>query len=398
MARRWAAMAFAGLLALAAAGCGPRDTSQEFGAVTVTAGRPLVVGVSVARTGDSSGDALQVERGVRLAVEEHGPVQRHPVEVVVRDDGCTAEGSLAAARDFIAMPDLLGVIGPMCSRGCVPASVEYDQARVLMVTPSCTASTLTNQGLETVFRVAWNGDLLGWGGGRYAAKQLKAKRVFALNDYTFYGKTLRDAFKVTLKDEGGRLVGDEIIDIGQTDFSDEVAQIRAARPDLVFYGGFLPSGRLLLEQMRAAGLTVPYMGGDTLLDREAFIVESGGAAEGAYALSAVPLRGKTYDDFARRFRDRWGDAPGTYAAEAYDATRALLNAADSSAERTRDALTIDRYELRQALLKTDLKGASGRLRFWPHGDRKVTASARVYQVRDGQFVLVKEETPDLAER
>src|SRR5262245_21748596 len=210
----WRLVLLVTLAALVAA-CGQSDHSQEFGKASAQPGRPLVVGVSVARTGDDSGDAQRIERGVRLAVEEGGTV---PVEVQVRDDGCSAEGSVAVAKAFAAMPELLGVVGPMCSRGCIPASLVYDEAKLVMVTPSCTATVLTEQRLETVFRVAWNGELPATAGGKYAARELKARRVYAVNDGTFYGKTQRDAFKVALEDRGGELIADDTISADEWDF------------------------------------------------------------------------------------------------------------------------------------------------------------------------------------
>jgi len=164
------------LVALLAA-CGEPDRSEDYGTIVIPDGAALVIGVSVALTGDGSGDAQRIERGVRLAVEEAGALKGHPLAVLVRDDGCSAEGSIAAAQAFTAAGDVTGVIGPMCSRGCIPASLVYDDAKMLMLTPSCTASVLTGQTLETVFRVAWNGEAAAIGGAKFASRDLKAKRV-----------------------------------------------------------------------------------------------------------------------------------------------------------------------------------------------------------------------------
>jgi branched-chain amino acid transport system substrate-binding protein len=170
---------------LSTAACGPTDHSVDFGSLMLAPGEPLLLGVSVAHTGDTTGDAVRIERGVRLAVEQVGALVGHPLSVEVRDDGCSAEGSVAVARAFTAAPQVVGVVGPMCSRGCVPASLVYDDAKMVMITPTCTASVLTRQGLETIARVIWNDEFAAVGGARFAAGELKVKRVYAVNDGTF---------------------------------------------------------------------------------------------------------------------------------------------------------------------------------------------------------------------
>jgi branched-chain amino acid transport system substrate-binding protein len=380
------------LLFVLLSACGERDTSQDFGTVRVGAGEPLVVGVSVALTGDGTGDARRIEQGVRLAVEQAGAIKGHEIAVVVRDDSCSAEGSIAAAEAFAAMPDLVGVIGPMCSRGCVPASIRYDDTKTLMLTPSCTAAALTGQVLDTVVRLAWNDEQAAIGGAKFASGVLKARRAFAINDSTFYGKQQRDAFKEALKQRGGALIADEYVQPEDWDFTDLVTQIQAARPDLIYYAGFLPAGRFLIQQIRYAGITTPFMGPDALLDMAGFVEEANTAADGAYVTDARPVEGRRYADFARAYRERWGDDPGPFSAQGYDAAVVLIEAVKSTARSRDGGLSIDKKALRDAVLETDRMGASGKIRFFPNGERapKDAVVAVVRRVAGDRFEVVKE--------
>jgi len=379
-----------GLFSLLLAACAAPDRSREYGTISARPGEPLLIGVSVALTGDSSGDAQAIERGVRLAVEQAPPLKGHTLDVRVLDDGCSAERSIAAAQAFAAMPDLIGVIGPMCSRGCLPASLVFDEAKLLMVTPTCTAASLTGQGLPTIFRVVWNGELPMIGGAKFAAGQLKAKRIFAITDGTFYGKTQRDRFKVILEDRGGDLIADEQVRADEWDFTTLVQQVQAAQPDLVFFGGFLPAATFLIQQLRYNGVRAPFLGGDALLDEERFIAAANSAAEGAYLTDARPHEGKRYPDFARRYHARWSSEPAAAAAYAYDAARALLEAAAEVAESRQATVSIDKRALRNEIFRTDFQGATGRLRFFRNGDRVAGAIAVIKQVRNGRFEVVKE--------
>jgi branched-chain amino acid transport system substrate-binding protein len=379
------------VVALAAA-CGEPDTSLEWRAIEIPAGGPLVIGVSVALTGDQSGDARSIERAVRLAVEETGSIKGHALAVDVRDDGCSAEGSVAVAEAFAAMPAVVGVVGPMCSRGCVPASLVYDDAKLMMLTPSCTASALTGQVMDTIVRLAWNSMLPAHGGAKFAVRELDAKRVYAVNDSTFYGKQQRDAFKFTLEREGGNLIADEYVQTDDWDFTALVAEIKAASPDLVYYGGFLPAGRFLVQQLRYHGVRAPFMASDALADPRDFIVESTTAAEGAYITDARPIEGKRAEAFSRAYRERWGEEPGPWAAQAFDAAVTLIEAVEKAAESRDGALEIDRLALATAVLRTDRQGASGKVQFWPNGERrgKDAAVAVIKRVEGDRFVTVKE--------
>jgi ABC-type branched-subunit amino acid transport system substrate-binding protein len=380
------------VLALCLGACGGPDTSEDFGEAVVSAGQPIAVGVSVALTGDASGDAQAIERGVRLAVEQTGAIKSHPLAVEVRDDGCSAEGSVAVARAFGERDDVAGVIGPMCSSGCVPASLVYDDAKVLMLTPSCTASVLTGQVLDTVVRLAWNGEAAAIGGAKFAAGQLKAERIYAINDSTFYGKQQRDAFKETLKQRGGTLIADEYVQSQDWDFTDLVADIKAKAPDAIYYAGFLPAGRFLIQQVRYHGIAAPFIGADALLDEDAFIRESNTAAQGAYLTDARSVEGKQYERFARAFRERWGSDPGPWSAQAYDAAVVLIEALEKTADRRDGGLVVDRKALRDAVLRTDRQGASGKIQFWPNGERKYADAvvAVIKQVDGDQFRAVRE--------
>jgi branched-chain amino acid transport system substrate-binding protein len=379
---------------LCTAACSKRDVINEYGTIEIAPGRPIIIGVSVALTGDDSGDGRAIEQGVRLAVDEVNRTTGRPIEVMVLDDGCSAEGSIAAARRFTAAAGVVGVIGPMCSRGCVPASLVYDEAKMVMITPACTASVLTGQGFETVFRVAWSDELAAAAGARFAAEALKAKRVYAVNDQTFYGKTQRDAFKVSLEERGGRLVADEKIDAGEWDFTGLVADIKAARPDLIYFGGFLPAGRFLIQQLRYAGVSAPFMAGDALADTRRFIAESNTAADGAYITDVRPAQGPSYAGFARRYRERWGDTPGGLSAYGYDAAQTLLRAVEKAAADKGGTLHIDQEKLRDAVADTDFNGASGRVQFLHTGERRVAGVAVILRARGEGFEVVKEYPPE----
>jgi len=94
-----------------------------------------------------------------------------------------------------------------------------------------------------------------------------------------------------------------------------------------------PQGALLLQQLREAGFTGLFAGPDGLKDPQ-FIKAAGESAKDAVlSCPCGPASAAFSDEYTKKF----GQAPGTYSVEAYDAATILLTGIDSGAV-TRPAL------------------------------------------------------------
>lgn len=366
---------------------------EEWGTIRIPSGQPIRIGHSTSLSGGTAALGLPIDKAVRLAAEEKREIKGHRIEVDSQDDGCGSTGSLSVANRFTSDPLIVGVIGPMCSSGCVPASATYQDKKLVMITASCTGAAVTQQGHEVVFRVAWNDNVQGDGQAQFAKDDLKVKRVFAIHDQSIYAKGLKDAFKRSFEGGDRRVVAEEAITVGDKDFSALISKIRAANPDMIYFAGFVPEGTLLIQQLKQAGVNVPFMGADGIKDVEAFIRASGGAAEGAYVTDGNPIKGKIYDEFVQKYKARWNEDPGVFSPQGYDAMQVLFRALERVAKDEGGTLVIDRKALRDAIAATDYEGASGRIQFEKNGERKVAGGTLVTQVRGGAFATVKEIPP-----
>jgi branched-chain amino acid transport system substrate-binding protein len=101
----------------------------------------------------------------------------------------------------------------------------------------------------------------------------------------------------------------------------------------VVYAAYYTEGALLVDQLRKAGFTGLFVGPDGLKDPQ-FLKAAGQAAKGAViSCPCGPATGSFVDAYTKEF----GQAPGTYSVEAYDAATVLLKGIDSGAV-TRPAL------------------------------------------------------------
>ena len=114
------------------------------------------IGAAGPLTGTMAWFGEQHERGVAMAVaelNEAGGLLGQPIEVVSVDDYCDGEQGVAAARKLIA-EGVVFVAGHLCSGATIPASALYQEAGIVMISPSSTNPKLTGQGFRNVFRVA----------------------------------------------------------------------------------------------------------------------------------------------------------------------------------------------------------------------------------------------------
>ncbi len=78
-----------------------------------------------------------------------------------------------------------------------------------------------------------------------------------IDDQKTYGAGLAASFRTQFTKLGGKVVGSEHVNPEDRDFKAVVAKVKAAKPDVVFYGGEYPASGPLSQQLKDGGVTVP---------------------------------------------------------------------------------------------------------------------------------------------
>ena len=110
----------------------------------------------------------------------------------------------------------------------------------------------------------------------------------------------------------------------QTNFDATISKIKAAGADAIAYGGYTNEAAPLLKQLRAGGVTAKFLGFDGLYD-PAFPAGAGAGAEGAIVTCPCLPADEAGGTFAADFEKEYGEAPGSYGAEGFDAAQVLLD-------------------------------------------------------------------------
>jgi branched-chain amino acid transport system substrate-binding protein len=315
-------------LMLAACGSDDKTSGGETG--TQTTYKLAFVGPL---TGPNANLGINIRNGAAVAIEEAnaagGDITFELAEFDTQGD--PAQASTAKDR-FINDSGIRGVVGPTFSGETRAVIPSLQDAGLVMVSASATATALPNElAGQTVFhRLVPDDDIQGKGVTDYVTKKLTVTRAAYIHDNADYGKALADGTREQLEKAGVATVLNEAIDPKSQDFSAVVNSVRAISPppDLIFYGGYYSEAGRLRKQLVDGQVTVRFQSGDGVLDA-GFVASAGAAAaEGTQVTCACKLAtpdapGKL-GEFAKAYQARWNTPPATYSTEGYDSANILI--------------------------------------------------------------------------
>jgi branched-chain amino acid transport system substrate-binding protein len=283
------------------------------------------------------------------------------------------------ANGIAANENFVGVIGGAFSGETRATKATFQEAGVTMISASATATDLTKVDQVEVFhRVNGYDEVQGAAIARYL-KGKDAKKVFVVDDSTTYGGPLADKVKADL---GDLVVDSDKVQEKQTEFSATVSKVKAASPDWVFYAGYAAEAGPFLKQLRSAGVTAPFIGGDGLYGAD-FPKAAGDQAEGAIVTCPCIPADTAGGTFAADFEAEYGIAPGAYAAEGFDAMTIFLEGLKDGKSSRADMLDfVNSY---------DEDGITKHIKFDENGDVEVeNVAIWTYVIQNGELVKGEE--------
>jgi branched-chain amino acid transport system substrate-binding protein len=200
-----------------------------------------------------------IENSARMAIDElnaKGVViggKKAKLELISEDDASDPKQGTAVAQK-LADSKVNGVIGHLNSGTSIPASKVYSDAGIPQISPASTNPKFTRQGYKTTFRVVADDVHLGGTLGRYAVKELKAKSIAVIDDRTAYGQGVAEEFSKAVKASGGTVSASQFTTDKATDFTAILTAIKAAKPDVIFFGGMDAVAGPMIRQMKQLGI------------------------------------------------------------------------------------------------------------------------------------------------
>ncbi|MEJ2197329.1 MAG: ABC transporter substrate-binding protein [Desulfuromonadales bacterium] len=321
--------------------------------------KPVKIGMVTTLSTKAGYLGEEVRDGFKLAIaQEGGKLGGIPVELLVEDDGRDPGKAKQIADRFMKRDDVKIMTGIIFSNVAIAVVPKVVRSEVLYISPNAGPSSLAGKGCnKNYFNVAYQNDNLDEVVGKYV-NDAGFKNVYLLAPNYPAGKDHLAGFKRYYK---GAIAGEVYTKLGQSDYAPEIAALRAAKPDGVFF--FLPGGMGInfIKQFSQAGLnkTIPVFGPAFSFDERLL------GAVGAAALGVKNGSQWTHDldvpanrQFVAAFREAYGRTPTLYASQGYDAAR-LIGSALKSVEG--DVSKLD--ALRAALRKADFESVRGDFAF-----------------------------------
>jgi branched-chain amino acid transport system substrate-binding protein len=349
-----------------------QDCMDELGCVMVGPDEPIVVGAMLTTSGATSFLGEDSQGGIEIAIQDRdGMVLGHEIELVVEDSLCSAEGGQAAAQRVAADETIVGVIGTNCSGAAQGALPIISEAGMLMISPSNTSPSLTNDDTEAggaylpgYFRTGHNDLFQGAMAARFATEVLGATTLATIHDGDPYTEGLASVMADTFAELGGDVVFQGAISKGDTDMAPILTEIAAVAPDVVYFPDFEPESNFIAAQL----VNTPGLEDTAMMSADGSLVASfpentGEAAIGIY-ITGPSVSGEAYDEFLAKWDEVIGGVPPSgFHAHAYDATNLLLNAVEEVAVVADDgSMMIGRQALRDAISSVEnYEGLTGTL-------------------------------------
>ncbi|MBO7356843.1 MAG: ABC transporter substrate-binding protein [Lachnospiraceae bacterium] len=355
----------------------------------------LKLGVIGPLTGGAAIYGNAVANGTQIAVDEiNARGTGFTIELQPQDDEHDAEKSVNAYHQLQDW-GVQVIAGTVTTTPCIAVSAEANSDRVFMLTPSASATSVT-EGKDNVFQLCFADPNQGSASAQYIADNNLATKVAVIyNNADAYSTGIYQTFKAKAADLGLEIVSETTFTDDTTDFSVQVGDAQSNGAELVFLPIYYTPSSLILQQAASAGYSPKFFGVDGMdgiLTIEGFDTT---LAEGVMLLT--PFSADATDDltanFVKSYNDKYGEVPSQFAADGYDCAYAITAALEFYAAKNGglDVTGMTAEQLCDILIKvfTDpdfsVDGVTGLGMRW-NADGEVNKDPKAVVIKNGVYV------------
>ncbi len=287
----------------------------------------IVIGVAWPFENDNS----LFNEGIDLAVKEiniGGGIKGKELRLLKEDDSSELEKGMAIAQSFVENKTIQAVIGHRNSYISIPASTTYNNAGLVMFSPTSTAPDLTNN--SYIFRNIPSDDEIARQLAIYLAEQGYQRMVIYYSDDS-YGTGLANSFEDHANSQGITIVDRFSYYTSPEDLKHLHSRWQAFGFDGIFLAKGVAGGAQFIFDADRADIEVPFIAGDAL-DSPLLLEIAGTSAEGTIVASVFNphLERPETKRFVKDFQEAYNKIPSANAALGYDAVKMLAAAIENS--------------------------------------------------------------------
>lgn len=184
-------------------------------------------------------------------INQAGGVLNQHLEPIVVDGASNSAEFEHQARNLIQSQQVATVFGCWTSASRKAVKPIFEELNALLWYP------VQYEGLERSPNIFYTGSCpnqqvepaVNW------LLQNKGKRFYLIGSDYVFPRTVNKLIAAQLQQQGGQVVGKEYVDLGETDFTPIIAQIRSLRPDVVFNTLNGDSNQFFYRQYHDAGIS-----------------------------------------------------------------------------------------------------------------------------------------------
>jgi branched-chain amino acid transport system substrate-binding protein len=297
------------------------------GAGSAWAADKVKIGLLSTLSGPGAGLGVDIRDGFNLALKHAGgKFGGLPVELIVADDQQNPDVAKQTADRLLKRDKVDFMSGIVFSNIMLAVGPSVFAAQVPYVSANAGPSQYAGEQCNPYFfNVAWQNDNLHEAVGKTVMDKGFKKVVLLAPNYPA-GKDAINGFKRFYK---GAVVDEIYTKLGQLDYSAELAQARAAKPDAMYI--FLPGGMGInfIKQFVGAGLSkdITLFGPGFSADEDV-IKAVGEPMLGMFNSShwAHDMDNAANKKFVADFQKEYGRLPSLYASQGYDAAQSIAAA------------------------------------------------------------------------
>ena len=395
MKKRFLSLGLAMAMAASLTACGSSSSTTETttaaaaaGESTADSGEVFKIGGIGPVTGAAAVYGLAVKNGAQIAVDEinaDGGINGYQIDFQFQDDEHDAEKSVNAyntLKDW-GMQMLMGTV---TSAPCVAVADKTMADNMFQITPS--GSSVECAQNPNVFRVCFSDPDQGAASATYIAENKLADKIAVIYDSSdVYSSGIYERFASEAANHGLDIVAAEAFTADSNkDFSTQLQKAKDADADLVFLPIYYTEASLILNQANTMGYAPKFFGCDGMdgiLQVDNFDTK---LAEGLMLLT--PFAADADDELTQKFvtayKEKYGETPIQFAADAYDAIYAIKAAAEEAGITPETSVSDTCDKMKEAMLKITVNGLTGENMTWTE-DGEPHKAPKAVKVVDGAY-------------
>lgn len=268
-------------------------------------------------------------RGIQLAAEQINlrpeKLLNKQVNIIVEQGSSSIEDAKYLIQKNVSNPTVTAVIGHRSSSVALPASVIYEESKLVFITPFSTAKSLTGHGFKYVFRMAPNNAVM-TAQLSNLSRMLGHKRIVILYARDDFSREMAFMYEDAALKQKMTLVKRASFFSNATNYRPIISQFNEEQFDAIFLAAGAQASGVMAQQLREMGVDVPIIGTDAL-NSETYHRLAGDAANKSffpslYVENEDDLQGPQ-QTFIKNYSSRYGKKPDYNAAQGYDSLMLL---------------------------------------------------------------------------